>query len=161
MSFLQAGALFVLTVVCFVGAKHIVSSRGLSDVGNIYQYLPQELDIKQESYLGSVPKGEFGVDDNLWQNDGLRDAHHQTVIELNPLIAALLLGTSLGLPQKSYTSNHPGVVPINPYVALILSNYGRYVPIPRLARGVYGYTATNGYLNNLPVGASYKVYEDK
>lgn len=101
------------------------------------------------------------VSDNLWQNDGLRDAHHQTVIELNPLIAALLLGTSLGLPQKSYTSNHPGVVPINPYVALILSNYGRYVPIPRLARGVYGYAATNGYLNNLPVGASYKVYEDK
>lgn len=83
----------------------------------------------------------------------------------NPLLAALVLSQSLGIPSAGAASgfNHPAHLPINPYVALLLSHYGRYIQpaaiLGRHQRGIYGYAAANNYHNNKPFG-SYKIYED-
>lgn len=90
----------------------------------------------------------------------IRDNEIHTIVDTNPLLAALLLSSTLGIPQKSPGFNHPQHLPINPYVALLLSHYGRYLPLYGTARGIYGYTAANNYHNNKPFG-SYKIYEDR
>ncbi|XP_017770270.1 PREDICTED: uncharacterized protein LOC108557997, partial [Nicrophorus vespilloides] len=85
----------------------------------------------------------------------------QAVFESNPLLAALYLSSSLGIPPVSTGFNHAQHLPINPYVALLLSHYGRYLNLPpnRTSKGIYGYTASNNYHNNKPFGA-YKIQED-
>ncbi|KAJ8945977.1 hypothetical protein NQ318_017093 [Aromia moschata] len=85
------------------------------------------------------------------------DSHHNGINE-SSLLAALLLSTYLRLPTKPATANHPDLVPINPYIALLLSHYGKYLPHQGTGRGLYGYIASNNYHNNMPFG-SYKVYE--
>ncbi|KAJ8966077.1 hypothetical protein NQ317_001663, partial [Molorchus minor] len=82
-----------------------------------------------------------------------------TLIEENPLLAALLLSASLGLAAKPSLSNNSELLPTNPYIALLLSKYGRYVPYRGSAKGIYAYAASNNYHNNKPFG-SYKVHED-
>lgn len=84
----------------------------------------------------------------------------ETIANNNPLFAALLLTSSIGIPHKPQGFNHPQHLPVNPYIALFLSHYGRYVPIHGRKYGIYGYTAANNYHNNKPFG-SYKIYEDK
>ncbi|RZC33628.1 hypothetical protein BDFB_007921 [Asbolus verrucosus] len=86
-------------------------------------------------------------------------ANFHTVSGGNPLADALLLSTSLGLHPKLPSFNHYEHLPLNPYLALLLSHYGQYAPIYGKGRGLYGYTAANNYHNNKPFGA-YKVYED-
>lgn len=78
----------------------------------------------------------------------------------NPLIAAVMLSTSLGIPPKPLHYNHPEHLTINPYIALLLSHYGKYVPVYGSNYGLYAYNAVNNYHNNKPFG-SYKVYEDQ
>ncbi|KAJ8919169.1 hypothetical protein NQ315_012155 [Exocentrus adspersus] len=80
-------------------------------------------------------------------------------IDGNPLLAALLLSASLGLSPKPVAPNHPQLLPINPYIALLLSQYGHYVPLYGSSKGLYGYAAANNFHNNKPFGA-YKVHED-
>ncbi|XP_060525049.1 uncharacterized protein LOC132701269 [Cylas formicarius] len=79
----------------------------------------------------------------------------------NPLLSALLLSSSLGIPTYKYQGfNHPDHLPVNPYIALLLSQYGRYLPINSLnGKGIYYYGASNNYHNNKPFG-SYKVFEE-
>ncbi|CAH0559440.1 unnamed protein product [Brassicogethes aeneus] len=140
---------------CFAFTAYLDGKNSQSDY--LYGYKPdvhlQEPILQNEGYF---------YPDNLPQNmvAGSGALKHQTVVELNPLIAALLLGTSLALPQKSFASNHPGLPPVNPYVALILSNYGRYLPLPKTTRGIYAYAAANSYHNYQP-GGTYKVTEEK
>ncbi|GJQ72661.1 hypothetical protein Trydic_g1323 [Trypoxylus dichotomus] len=81
----------------------------------------------------------------------------------NPVLATLLLSYNLHISPDSPGFNHPQHLPINPYVALLLSHYGRYIPLSGSSsggRGIYGYTAANNYHNNLPFG-SYKIYTDR
>ncbi|KAK9881179.1 hypothetical protein WA026_014527 [Henosepilachna vigintioctopunctata] len=85
--------------------------------------------------------------------------HNHKTPSSNPLFEALLLSRPLGIPSKftGYnTLEHP---PINPYIALLLSHYGRYVALPGAARGIYSYGAGNNYHNNKPFG-SYKISEE-
>ncbi|XP_066259197.1 uncharacterized protein [Euwallacea similis] len=79
----------------------------------------------------------------------------------NPLTTALLLSTFLEVPSTQIgVGNHPDQGPVNPYIALLLSQYGRYLPIHIVgSRGLYYYAAANNYHNNKPFG-SYKVYEN-
>lgn len=53
--------------------------------------------------------------------------------------------------------------PPDPYVALLLSHYGRYLPAGNILttqyRNLYSYLAANNIHNNKPFGA-YKIYED-
>lgn len=81
-------------------------------------------------------------------------------IDANPLLAALLLSTTLGIPPTVYGFNHPQHLPTNPYLSLLLSHYGRHIPAFGVGHGLYGYTAANNYHNNKPFGA-YKIYEDR
>ncbi|KAJ3641164.1 hypothetical protein Zmor_027681 [Zophobas morio] len=81
------------------------------------------------------------------------------VLEANPLAAALALSSSLRLNPKLPGYNHAEHLPLNPYVALLLSHYGKYAPVYGTGRGLYGYVAANNYHNNQPVGA-YKIFED-
>ncbi|KAL3277706.1 hypothetical protein HHI36_013051 [Cryptolaemus montrouzieri] len=86
-------------------------------------------------------------------------AHYHKPSSSNPLLEALLLSKPLEIPAKftGYnTLQHP---PINPYIALLLSHYGRYVAVPGAGRGIYSYGAANNYHNNKPFG-SYKIYEE-
>ncbi|KAK9738870.1 hypothetical protein QE152_g9451 [Popillia japonica] len=82
----------------------------------------------------------------------------------NPVLATLLLSYNLHISADSPGFNHPQHLPINPYVALLLSHYGRYIPLSSgsssSGRGIYGYTAANNYHNNLPFG-SYKIHTDR
>ncbi|KAH1027963.1 hypothetical protein HUJ05_001377 [Dendroctonus ponderosae] len=49
--------------------------------------------------------------------------------------------------------NHPEEVSVNPYITLLLSQYGRYLPIHALGtKGLYHYAAANNYHNNKPFG---------
>ncbi|XP_071055638.1 uncharacterized protein [Onthophagus taurus] len=82
-----------------------------------------------------------------------------SVLQADPLLATLILSYNLHLTPKPIGFNHPQHLPVNPYVSLLLSHYGRYVPAHGYNRGIYGYAAANNYLNNLPFG-SYKLYED-
>uniref|UniRef100_A0AAR5NZ42 Uncharacterized protein n=2 Tax=Dendroctonus ponderosae TaxID=77166 RepID=A0AAR5NZ42_DENPD len=86
---------------------------------------------------------------------------NQPLLSGNDLLAALFLSAVLRLPRaKSDVGNHPEEVSVNPYITLLLSQYGRYLPIHALGtKGLYHYAAANNYHNNKPFG-SYKVYED-
>lgn len=84
----------------------------------------------------------------------------EDIANKNPLIAAILLTSTLGLMHKEQGFNHPQHLPVNPYVALFLSHYGRYLPLNGRKHGIYGYTASNNYHNNKPFG-SYKISEDE
>lgn len=81
------------------------------------------------------------------------------IYSANPLLDALLVSSSLGISPKSTGLNHPELPPLNPYIALLLSHYGRYTPIYGKGNGIYSYGAANNYHNNKPFG-SYKIYED-
>jgi hypothetical protein len=83
----------------------------------------------------------------------------QAVVEANPILAALVLSSSLHLHPKIPGHNHNDHLPLNPYLALLLSHYGKYSPVFGKGRGLYGYVAANNYHNNKPFGA-YKIYED-
>ncbi|KAG5890802.1 hypothetical protein JTB14_026923 [Gonioctena quinquepunctata] len=83
----------------------------------------------------------------------------QSFVNENPLAATLLLSSMLHLPPKYSPANHPELLPINPYIALLLSQYGRYVPHYGSRGGLYAYQAANNHHNNKPFG-SYKIYED-
>ncbi|KAF2906115.1 hypothetical protein ILUMI_00066 [Ignelater luminosus] len=83
-----------------------------------------------------------------------------TIVDANPLLAALLLSSILGIEAKSPGFNHPQHLSTNPYIALLLSHYGRYIPLYGGGHGIYGYNAANNYHNNKPFGA-YKIYEDR
>lgn len=83
------------------------------------------------------------------------DGGHQ-----NPLVQALIVSNHLQIPPKLLNRNYPQHQPINPYVALLLSHYGKYVPVYGNGRGLYAYNAANDYHNNRPFG-SYKVHEDQ
>lgn len=123
----------------------------VASFGNIQQYLPSH-------HISSVP-GYVPSNSPLLEQPQLPKIDLHAVIDANPLLAALLLGASLGLSPKPAAPNHPELLPINPYVALLLSQYGRYVPLHGSARGIYGYAAANNFHNNKPFGA-YKVYEE-
>lgn len=69
---------------------------------------------------------------------------------------------------KGLSSFNPGYnsldhLPPDPYVALLLSHYGRYLPAGNVLttqyRNLYSYLAANNIHNNKPFGA-YKIYED-
>ncbi|CAH1112280.1 unnamed protein product [Psylliodes chrysocephalus] len=77
----------------------------------------------------------------------------------NPLLEALILSTNLHSRAKNLPPNHPDLPPINPFLALLLSQYGRYVPLYGPGKGIYAYQASNDFHNNKPFGA-YKIYED-
>ncbi|CAH1976888.1 unnamed protein product [Acanthoscelides obtectus] len=85
----------------------------------------------------------------------------------NLIASALVLSSILGLqPPSKNGYNHPELPPLNPYIQLLLSHYGRYLGHTQgkhegfgSARGLYGYTAVNNIHNNKPFGA-YKIYED-
>nr|XP_023029165.1 uncharacterized protein LOC111517298 [Leptinotarsa decemlineata] len=83
----------------------------------------------------------------------------QHLVDKNPLAASLLLSSMLHLPSMYALANHPELLPINPYIALLLSQYGRYLPQHGASKGLYGYQAANNYHNNKPFG-SYKIYDD-
>ncbi|XP_023311256.1 uncharacterized protein LOC111691942 [Anoplophora glabripennis] len=120
-----------------------------------FKYHPREQRLKKaNTHIGYVPSNI-----PLLEHPQLPKIDLHAVIDGNPLLAALLLGASLGLSPKPAAPNHPELLPINPYVALLLSQYGRYVPLHGGARGIYGYAAANNFHNNKPFGA-YKVYED-
>ncbi|KAJ8931221.1 hypothetical protein NQ314_015892 [Rhamnusium bicolor] len=110
--------------------------------------------IKQYGFNGYIPSNL-----PLLPQPQIPKIDLNAIIDGNPLLAALLLSASLGLSPKSATSNHPELLPINPYIALLLSQYGRYVPHHGTGRGLYGYAASNNYHNNKPFG-SYKIYEE-
>ncbi|XP_018326589.1 uncharacterized protein LOC108737906 [Agrilus planipennis] len=79
----------------------------------------------------------------------------------NPLIPALALNSYLYRFPTISKSNHPELLPLNPFVSLLLSHYGRYIPLRKLhGRSIYGYSAANNYHNNKPFGA-YKIYENE
>lgn len=77
----------------------------------------------------------------------------------NPLVGTLLISSIMNLPAKLSKPNDPELLPINPYLALLLSQYGRYLPSHGTGRGLYAYTAANNFHNNQPIG-SYKIYEE-
>lgn len=78
----------------------------------------------------------------------------------NPLITATMFSSNLGVVPKNLHYNHPEHLPLNPYIALLLSHYGKYVPIYGTGYGIYAYNAVNNYHNNKPFG-SYKVNENQ
>ncbi|KAL1508966.1 hypothetical protein ABEB36_003779 [Hypothenemus hampei] len=82
-------------------------------------------------------------------------------ILVNPLLATLLLSATLGIPPEGVKSkNHSDYGSINPYIAVLLSQYGRYLPGHVLdKKGLYYYAAANNYHNNMPFG-TYKVNEN-
>ncbi|XP_072949844.1 uncharacterized protein [Epargyreus clarus] len=68
---------------------------------------------------------------------------------------------SYAYPPSRYNSqNH---LPIDPLLAVFLSNYGHYLPglygFPGNYYNIYGYLASNNIHNNKPFGA-YKIYSD-
>lgn len=83
-----------------------------------------------------------------------------THLTSNPLVTALMTASSLGIEPKPLQYNHPDHLPVNPYVALLLSHYGKYIPIYGANYGLHAYNAVNNYHNNKPFG-SYKVHEDQ
>lgn len=85
-----------------------------------------------------------------------------SAVHANPVLAALLISTLLSRDSrpKPVAYNTPEHLPPDPYVALLLSHYGRYIPRPGISgHGLYGYTAANNIHNTKPFG-SYKIYED-
>lgn len=87
------------------------------------------------------------------------DLHILTsVVKSNPVLTAILLSTLLGGRQQ-IGHNSPEHSPPDPYLALLLSHYGRYVPRPGHYDGIYGYNAANNIHNTRPFG-SYKIYDD-
>ncbi|XP_044262552.1 uncharacterized protein LOC123010006 [Tribolium madens] len=89
----------------------------------------------------------------------VQQPNFHTVVEANPLLAALFLSSTLHLHPKIPGYNHLEHLPLNPYLALLLSHYGKYQPVFGKGGGLYGYVAANNYHNNKPFGA-YKIYED-
>ncbi|XP_068912640.1 uncharacterized protein [Tenebrio molitor] len=112
----------------------------------------------------------YGLHPSCYNNEGVNPPHFcsvppppkadiQAVVEANPILAALVLSSSLHLHPKIPGHNHNDHLPLNPYLALLLSHYGKYSPVFGKGRGLYGYVAANNYHNNKPFGA-YKIYED-
>lgn len=85
-----------------------------------------------------------------------------SAVHANPVLAALLINSLLGNNSgpRPVAYNTPEHEPPNPYVALLLSHYGRYIPRPGIfGHGLYGYSAANNIHNTRPFG-SYKIYDD-
>ncbi|CAH3996628.1 unnamed protein product [Pieris brassicae] len=59
--------------------------------------------------------------------------------------------------------NSPDHLPVDPLIAVLLSNYGHYLPgyygVHGNYQNLYGYSASNNIHNNKPFG-SYKIYSD-
>uniref|UniRef100_A0A6P7GD52 Uncharacterized protein LOC114336667 n=1 Tax=Diabrotica virgifera virgifera TaxID=50390 RepID=A0A6P7GD52_DIAVI len=123
-------------------------------------------------YKYIVPNGPYTDEDEIEEEDKRFDRTKdpplkqplpkpdlQALFSSSPLLNAILLSSNLHIPSKNVPPNHPDLLPINPYIALLLSQYGRYVPIYGAGRGIYAYQATNDYHNNKPFGA-YKIYHD-
>ncbi|XP_013191151.1 uncharacterized protein LOC106135407 [Amyelois transitella] len=72
----------------------------------------------------------------------------------------MFLQIPLTVPQRYNSPNH---LPIDPLVAVFLSNYGYYLPNyygqRNNYRNLYGYLASNNNHNNLPFGM-YKIFSD-
>ncbi|XP_045465741.1 uncharacterized protein LOC123674728 [Harmonia axyridis] len=113
--------------------------------------------------LGPAVPGQTGFGFVI-PEDIISSLHHQKVhyhkpSTSNPLLEALLLSKPLAIPAKFTGHNTLQHQPINPYIALLLSHYGRYVAAPGEGKGIYSYVASNNYHNNKPFG-SYKIYEE-
>lgn len=80
-----------------------------------------------------------------------------SVVKANPVVTALLLSTLLG--RQHIGHNSPEQPAADPFLALLLSHYGRYIPRPGHYDGLYGYNAANNIHNTKPFG-SYKIYDD-
>lgn len=67
------------------------------------------------------------------------------------------------LPDVPFKVSSFNYLPVNPLLAVLLSNYGYYLPgafgIRNNYRNLYGYLASNNIHNNKPFG-SYKIYSD-
>ncbi|CAH2215071.1 jg21884, partial [Pararge aegeria aegeria] len=72
----------------------------------------------------------------------------------------VLMHVPVKLPMKYNNANHS---PIDPLLAVFLSNYGHYIPSLYGFNGgynnLYGYLASNNIHNNKPFG-SYKIFSD-
>lgn len=85
-----------------------------------------------------------------------------SVVHANPVLAALLISSLLNVNRqlKPVAYNTPAHLPPDPYVALLLSHYGKYIARPgAFGHGLYAYSAANNIHNTKPFG-SYKIVED-
>lgn len=119
---------------------------------------------REITYKGIPPQSSLSI---IKANEKLTTTNYEDSglsLELaanrDPLLATFFHSANLGLHPKNFGFNHPQHLPVNPYLALLLSHYGRYIPVYGEGKGIYGYAAANNYHNNQPFGA-YKLYVDR
>nr|CAH7721192.1 unnamed protein product [Callosobruchus chinensis] len=135
----------------------------------IYAVKVKEPEVSEasETVLYKYPRPVYTPDLGKYNVSGLLHPSGITGKNTNQIATALVLSSILGLQPPSKNSyNHPELPPLNPFIQLLLSHYGRYLGHTQgkneaswSGRGLYGYAAANNIHNNKPFGA-YKIYED-
>lgn len=120
----------------------------------------EEIQIEKEAKKTTKAKRDYEVEED-------DRAEAESTIRNNRVAKGLpIRHTSIDF--KGLSSFNPGYnsldhLPPDPYVALLLSHYGRYLPAGNILttqyRNLYSYLAANNIHNNKPFGA-YKIYED-
>ncbi|CAG9863927.1 unnamed protein product, partial [Phyllotreta striolata] len=133
--------------ICDINSKEISIEKDSTAHGNAFNY-------KYIQPIGPYTSDLYPEKTKL-HYDSTKGIHSLD----NPLVNAFLLSSTLNLKPHSWMANHPSLPPVNPFLALLLSQYGRYIPGYGPGRGIYAYQAANDFHNNKPFG-SYKIYED-
>ncbi|XP_046967312.1 uncharacterized protein LOC124535229 [Vanessa cardui] len=132
-----------------------------SSVSNGYRYERPKLVTKQKNNLTSslfniLANYNIRTDDKL-PNYALSLRQNSRNLDSNDFV---YMHVPIKIPFKYNSPNH---LPIDPLLAVFLSNYGHYMPrqygFQRRYENLYGYLASNNIHNNNPYG-SYKIFSD-